>query len=274
VLTDFAQSVDIGRDWESETMDKITENFSRSFTNKAKINTDDANEKLNKQRDELKTQSQEIQQKIDENPDGDNDEFKQQLDTINKEIAKIDEKIGSNTSESGGNVVSSSDVYSETNNVGTNVYNINVGFPDRENGEIVCKAEDTAKRIATMRSGLMFQPAFFSGDKIDFVRRIEFLSKMTRPSAAPTTPDTGFAFTKAPVCHIKLGDWWDHDIIVNSVSYDYADAPWTLDPTGRVQPMWALVSINFNIIGPYGSANARPPLSTDAGGMFSPFGGV
>jgi len=82
-----------------------------------------------------------------------------------------------------------------------------------------------------------------------------------------------FSCTKPPVCHIHLGDWWNHDIIVNSVSFDYADAPWTLEG-GRVQPMWTLVNMNFKMIGPYKSHSSRPPLSTDAGGMYSPTGGI
>ena len=94
---------------------------------------------------------------------------------------------------------------------------------------------------------------------------------MTRPAFAGAD-STGFSFTSPPVCHIKLGTFWDHDIIVNSVSFDYSDAPWTLDDgvDGRVQPMWALVTIDFNIIGPYGGGAGRPPLAGDIGGMYSP----
>src|SRR5690606_21710594 len=127
--------------------------------------------------------------------------------------------------------------YSETNNVGNNIYNINITKKEYNNGEIICKPEDTINRINTMKAGLMFQPAFFSGDKVDFVRKVEFLSKMTRPAANEDGSETGFSFTKPPICHIHLGDWWNHDIVVNSVSFDYTDAPWTLEG-GRVQPMW------------------------------------
>ena len=161
--------------------------------------------------------------------------------------------------------------YSESNSTAENVYNINIVKNEYENGEIVCKPEDSIVRINTMKEVLMFQPAFFSGDKVDFVRKVEFLSKLTRPSA--NNSSTGFTFTKPPICHIQLGDWWNHDIVVNSVSFDYAEAPWTLDGT-RVQPMWVLVTISFNIIGPYGSANSRPPLANDIGGMYSPIGGI
>jgi hypothetical protein len=78
----------------------------------------------------------------------------------------------------------------------------------------------------------------------------------------------GFSFTKPPVCHLRLGDWIDHDIIVNSVSYDYANAPWTTNlDGGAVQPMWASVTISFNIVGPAGGSGV-PLTSTDVEGFF------
>jgi hypothetical protein len=95
---------------------------------------------------------------------------------------------------------------------------------------------------------------------------MEFLAKLTKPARAGE--GSGFSFTRPPIAHIKLGDWWDHDIVVKSVSVDYADSPWTLD-SGRVQPMWASVTLQFNFLGPYGG-EGFPVLSTDNGGIYSP----
>ena len=121
-----------------------------------------------------------------------------------------------------------------------------------------------------MKERLLFQPSYFSGSKADFVDRMEFIAKMTRPARNNAVSD-GFSFTKPPVCHIHLGDWFNHDIIVNSVSYDYADVPWTLDG-GKVYPMWCTVTVQFNIIGSYGGRRGEdPPLSTDKGGFFGRF---
>ena len=53
-----------------------------------------------------------------------------------------------------------------------------------------------------------------------------------------------------------------------------SDVPWTLDSTvnsiadRRVQPMWANISVNFNIIGRFGCASGDPPLATDNGGFY------
>ncbi|MEK6829596.1 MAG: hypothetical protein AABY15_05750 [Nanoarchaeota archaeon] len=324
VLTDYAQRVDIGRNWNSETMEKVSADINGHFT-QSDFRQNEARkleeEKLQKLRAEQIRALSDINQKLDENAaesvnletqspelnfdpsstiDGwasgvvnqfkakqnqedrkinlEKKNNKQESAALTREQNEINKELG-NTNEAIGSVDADFNRptnYSESNPTAGNIYNINITKKEFNNGEIICKPEDTINRIDTMKQNLMFQPSYFSGDKVDFVRKIEFLSKLTRPSSAyegDELPKTGFSFIKPPVCHIHLGDWWNHDIIVNSVSFDYADAPWTLDG-GRVQPMWALVTINFNIIGPFRAHNARPPLSTDKGGMFSPTEGI
>ena len=89
---------------------------------------------------------------------------------------------------------------------------------------------------------------------------------MVRPSR---NSGPGFSFLNPPVCHIHLGDWLNHDIIIESIDYDYTDAPWTLDGVGRVQPMWTQVTMSFNIIGRYKHGAGDALTSTDKGGFFS-----
>ena len=316
VLTDYAESVDIGRDWKSDNMEKIVAKFSKHFTSYDKAQNDARKlqqEELRKLKKQLEKQVSEIDEKLNnaaieqstlgesdkeldisstsienvsdniqkqktqerlkdeqlnsevENNSSDSDSLNQEKEDILKEISKTSEAISDAI-----NTLNKETNYSESNNTSGNIYNINITKNEYNGTEIISKPEDTINRIETMKAGLMFQPAYFSGDKIDFVRKVEFLSKLTRPAAASEgSNSSGFSFTKPPVCHIRLGDWWNHDIIVNSVSFDYADSPWTLDGD-RVQPMWVSVSINFNIIGPYGSSTGRPPLATDEGGMYSP----
>ena len=119
-----------------------------------------------------------------------------------------------------------------------------------------------------MITGTIFQPAFFSGSKDDFVSRMDFLAKLTKPAKA--SAGSGYSFTSPPVAHIKLGDWWNHDIVVKTVSVDYNDSPWALDRFGGsgIQPLWAKVTISFDFVGRYGGEGA-PVLSTDKGGVYS-----
>ena len=112
----------------------------------------------------------------------------------------------------------------------------------------------------------MFQPAFFSGSLVDLKRRMEFLSKMTRP-ANNNSENGGFSFTKPPVCHLRLGDWFNHDIIVEDVSYDYSESTWSMDSNFN-QPICVLVSVAFNIVGCPGDEPDRISPTSTLGNMF------
>ena len=160
--------------------------------------------------------------------------------------------------------------YSESSSKG-NIYDFEVSQIETTGdgtGVAATTLADTLTRLNDMNRYLLFQPAFFSGSLVDFSRRITFLSRCTRPALNNTK--SGFSFTNPPVCHIKLGDWWDHDAIINSVTYDYSDVPWTVTDTS-VQPMWLGVTINFNMVGAAGNAysNGLPLLSTDKTGYFA-----
>ena len=124
---------------------------------------------------------------------------------------------------------------------------------------------DTKKYLDDVIKNLLFIPSYFSGSKVDFVNKMDFLQKTTRP--ARSAGGTGFMFTVPPVCHIKLGDWFDWDVIIENVSCDYTDATWALD--GKVQPMFATVDLSFKIVGSYGGGGT-PVLATDIGGFFNP----
>ena len=174
------------------------------------------------------------------------------------------------------NVQSGSDLgpnrkYKEFDSINGNIYKtLIMDSAERDtNGNVNLTTEATAKRLARMKKDMLFQPAYFSGDKVDFLTRMEFLSKLTRPSR--NVSGKGFAFTYPPVSHLQLGSWIDHDVIISNVSYDYSDAPWTVDSLGdgKTQPMWALVTLTFNIIGTYGGSSAENvPLATDQGGFY------
>jgi len=120
-----------------------------------------------------------------------------------------------------------------------------------------------------MKENLQFQPAFFSGDKIDFERKMSFIQRTTRPRGAKLSDQQGFSFTKPPVCHIKLGDWLNHDCIITDVSIDYTDSMWGLEE-GETQPMWASVTMGFHIIGQWGDNGGGNPLTaSDSEGYYT-----
>lgn len=289
VLTDFATAVDIGYEFNPENgeVTKITEQFGDK-TYFASVRTQDSAEA-----DELRAQARNEENSITELPSTSDigfDIFDPANESKFQSLAKarVDQrdenekavenarkfKEQANELENAANIAAQrGQSFSEKTAQGENIYKFFEGFDTQKNSEgyIENKPEDTAKKIAEMRRRLMFQPSYFSGSKVDFLKRMEFISKMTRPARNRLSERTnnGFSFSRPPVCHLTLGDWLDHDIIVNSVAYDYSDAPWTFDG-GRTQPMWCKVTLNFNIIGAYGAVESEdPPLSTDVGGYFS-----
>jgi len=189
----------------------------------------------------------------------------------------IEEKRVTAGKDAEGNIVEKTR-FSENYKDGGNIYNpsnlLNYTQPPNADSEIT-SIRNVESVLDDMKKNLGFQPAFFSGDKADFRRRMSFLSKLTRPRENNgQNKKVGFSFTTPPVAHLRLGDWLDHDCIVNSISKDYSDTVWCLQ-RGKVQPLWALVTVAFTIIGPYGTYKKgdnnsyRPLTATDVGGYYS-----
>ncbi len=260
VLTDYATKVDIGYDFNpnTEEVKKITENFDgKNFSPRSEV--------VATTKDEAKSNVENLKNELLSGELTEEQKNEKEL-----EILKIQTQIG--FLEIQEKRASSKKFYEENLENGKNLYNFLNSFQEIEkDGEYIeHKAEDTLAKLKDMKEQLIFQPSYFSGSKADFVERIEFISKLTRPSRNKSTGGkSGFSFTRAPICHLHLGDWFNHDIVVNSVAYDYSDAPWTLDgEIGKTYPMWCNVTINFNIIGTYGALkNEDTPLSTDIGGF-------
>jgi len=223
VLTDYAQKVDIGRDWGSETMDKITVGIDAHFTDSDVSQNSGRKlevEKLRKLKDDQNKQLAKINEKIEENSaektrideasapvevaDGETTAETSEKVQTEKDKEKKNDKLlafekknndkdtsffnelkdtvktqAANTIKAIGNadlLFNKETNYYESNSTAGNVYNINIIKKEFNNGEIICKPEDSEVRINTMKEGLMFQPAFFSGDKVDFIRKVEFLA--------------------------------------------------------------------------------------------------
>ena len=152
-------------------------------------------------------------------------------------------------------------------------------IPDGQYGDLYSILSDTTERLANMKKNLLFQPAYFSGSKVDFRNKMKFLEKLTKP-AKNQSSKTAFNFITPPICVLQLGDWVDHYVVFDSVDYNYLENSWTLDvenneigmPSG-VQPLMAQVTLSFKILGKFGASlgyqgSLAPPLADDAGGFF------
>lgn len=96
-----------------------------------------------------------------------------------------------------------------------------------------------------------FHPAFHSTTPEGLNSRLNFLLQCTRQG--PTTEAQGpnnLAFGRPPVCILRIGDFYNTKIVMDSVNIDYEPLVWDLNPEGiGVQPMIANVTISFKFLG-------------------------
>ena len=107
-----------------------------------------------------------------------------------------------------------------------------------------------------------FDPAFHSITPEGFNARLTFLHQCTRQGPTTAASDMSsntpmaagnLAFGRPPVCVLRIGDFYNTKIIIDSLSIDYdsnGGIQWDLNPEGvGVQPMLANVTLGFKFIG-------------------------
>lgn len=96
-----------------------------------------------------------------------------------------------------------------------------------------------------------FHPAFHSTTPEGLNSRLTFLLQCTRQG--PTLEDFGannLAFGRAPICILRIGDFYHTKIVIENINIGYEPLVWDLNPEGvGVQPMIANVDISFNFLG-------------------------
>lgn len=103
-----------------------------------------------------------------------------------------------------------------------------------------------------------FHPAFHSTTPEGLNSRLTFLQQCTRQGPTLENVDANnLAFGRPPICILRIGDFYNTKIVIDSVAIDYEPLVWDLNPEGvGVQPMIANVSLSFKFIG--GSTLAGP----------------
>jgi hypothetical protein len=96
-----------------------------------------------------------------------------------------------------------------------------------------------------------FHPAFHSTTPEGLNSRLTFLHQCTRQGPTMETQGANnLAFGRAPICILRVGDFFYTKIVIDSMSIDYEPLVWDLNPEGiGVQPMIANVSLSFKFIG-------------------------
>lgn len=121
--------------------------------------------------------------------------------------------------------------------------------------------DDPAVRQRIIDKVRYFDPAFHSISPEGFNARLTFLQQCTRQGPTTTMSDNrgaekfagNMAFGRPPVCVLRIGDFFNTKIIIDSLSIDYDNGggtQWDLNPEGiGVQPMMANVNIGFTFLG-------------------------
>ena len=96
-----------------------------------------------------------------------------------------------------------------------------------------------------------FHPAFHSMTPEGLNSRLTFLHQCTRQGPTLENVDTvNLAFGRAPICILRVGDFYHTKIVIDTLSIDYEPMVWDLNPEGiGIQPMIAKVSLSFKFIG-------------------------
>ena len=101
-------------------------------------------------------------------------------------------------------------------------------------------------------------PVFHSMTPEGFNARLTFLQQCCRQGNTKTMSDRGGktannrAFGRPPFCVLRLGDFYNQMIVIDSISLDYSVSDglqWDMNTEGNgVQPMLCRVNINFKFI--------------------------
>ena len=98
-----------------------------------------------------------------------------------------------------------------------------------------------------------FHPAFHSTSPEGFNSRLTFLQQCVRqgPSISEKPSSSGnLIFGRPPVCILRIGDFYNTKILIDSLGIVYDNNTWDLNPDGiGVQPMMATITLGIKFIG-------------------------
>ena len=102
-----------------------------------------------------------------------------------------------------------------------------------------------------------FDPAFHSITPEGFQSRLTFLNQCTRQGGTISSSNLSnvnnaynLAFGAPPICVLRIGDFYDTKIIIDSLQINFDETSWDLNDEGiGVMPMMANISLGFKFIG-------------------------
>ena len=100
-----------------------------------------------------------------------------------------------------------------------------------------------------------FDPAYHSITPEGFNSRLTFLHQCTRQGPTHSVRENSnnirnLSFGAPPICVLRIGDFYNTKIVIDSITMSYDDTTWDLNDEGiGVMPMMAKIDMNFKFIG-------------------------
>lgn len=123
---------------------------------------------------------------------------------------------------------------------------------------------DTLVRNKISQKIKFFDPAFHSITPEGFNERLTFLHQCTRQGKTKSLSDNtnnfrNLSFGTPPICVLRIGDFYNTKIVIDSINITYDDTMWDLNDEGiGVMPMFAKIDISFCFIG---GSSIKEPIS-------------
>ena len=194
------------------------------------------------------------------------------LDANNKDVSSLDAKIArsvevvfyvTQNKETPAKNTTSSTKQTDTNMLSTSVPKTAITYDDEYIYFKEISENDSFIRNRITEKVKYFDPAFHSITPEGFNARLTFLHQCTRQGPTVSASDennnnvnTGvgnLAFGRAPYCVLRIGDFYNTKILIESININYDTAggtQWDLNPEGvGVQPMMAEVQMRFKFVG-------------------------
>jgi hypothetical protein len=117
-------------------------------------------------------------------------------------------------------------------------------------------SENSILRSKIVEKVKYFDPAYHTITPEGFNSRLTFLHQCTRQGATFSSSDTkgnnvrNLSFGTPPICVLRIGDFFNTKIIIDSMTISYDETTWDLNDEGiGVMPMIAKIDMNFIFIG-------------------------
>lgn len=103
-----------------------------------------------------------------------------------------------------------------------------------------------------------FDPAFHSITPEGFNSRLTFLHQCTRQGNTMSSSDihsttrsaSNLSYGTPPICVLRIGDFYNTKIIIDSIQFNFDDTTWDLNDEGiGIMPMIANIDISFKFLG-------------------------